>query len=69
MKFQTYGVGVQPIQLPTTSTTFVNGQNSVGTGWGLTSNDGDLASVLQVRTVCNFLLNNNEFLFRSLLFL
>lgn len=54
MKLQTFGVGIQPIQLPTTSTTFVNGQNSVGTGWGLTSNDGDLASVLQVRVVCNF---------------
>lgn len=47
----TYGVGVQPVRLPQSSTVIVNGQNGVATGWGLTTNDGDLANVLQVVTV------------------
>ncbi|CAG9766752.1 unnamed protein product [Ceutorhynchus assimilis] len=47
----TFGTGVQPIQLPSASTSFVNGQNSVATGWGLTSDNGDLATILQVVTV------------------
>ncbi|XP_066148884.1 trypsin 3A1-like isoform X2 [Euwallacea fornicatus] len=46
-----FGTGVQPIPLPAASTTFPNGQSSVVTGWGLTSNNGDLASILQMVTV------------------
>ncbi|XP_050293726.1 trypsin-4-like [Anthonomus grandis grandis] len=47
----TFGTGVQPIQLPTATTSFSNGQIAVATGWGYVANDGPLASVLQVVTI------------------
>ncbi|KAL1490523.1 hypothetical protein ABEB36_013201 [Hypothenemus hampei] len=44
----TFGTGVRAISLPSASTSFNNGQTSTVTGWGLTTNDGSLASILQV---------------------
>ncbi|XP_066260719.1 trypsin 3A1-like [Euwallacea similis] len=46
-----YGAGVAPITLPESSTTFTDGQSSEVTGWGVTSNNGNLSDVLQVVTV------------------